>query len=359
MASKINSNMKLSKLESIRGFAALYVVFHHLFASKLIICGYNFSFLFRFGQEAVILFFILSGFVISYSYQRSSDKSVKLFISKRFLRIYIPLLFVFATNYLLSCYQKGFFFKFNWAEFLGNIFMLQDYVDRKPNVLTAPFLDNLPLWSLSYEWWFYVLFIIIYKKVTLNKSVLVYIVGILSAMSYIVYPNFINRELMYFVIWWVGADIASLYLNSVSLHYKNLKLPLLSVGLVTLILFFNIYYHGFLTTKNIGSLLGSNPWLEFRHFLFTFIIIVIALIWKQLKWFAFDYTFGLFEPIASISFGIYISHFFLVVQATYLDGVLSNSFLKYSIYFIVCLLYSYLIERVVYMKIYTLFLKKK
>ncbi len=51
---------RLMKLESIRGFAAAYVVAHH----SAIAYGGKPPLLLGFGQEAVILFFLLSGFVI-------------------------------------------------------------------------------------------------------------------------------------------------------------------------------------------------------------------------------------------------------------------------------------------------------
>jgi peptidoglycan/LPS O-acetylase OafA/YrhL len=101
----INYN-KLDKLEAVRGFAALYVVLHHMFDSGIYFFGINFSFLFRFGQEAVILFFILSGFVISYSFEKSINKSFSLFFTKRFMRIYLPLIIVCITHYLLQVYDK-------------------------------------------------------------------------------------------------------------------------------------------------------------------------------------------------------------------------------------------------------------
>ena len=87
-------NIKLQKLEAIRGFSALYVVFFHMLPQEIIFLGINVGFLFRFGSEAVIMFFILSGFVIKYSWEKSSNKSFKKYFLRRFLRIYIPLFFI-------------------------------------------------------------------------------------------------------------------------------------------------------------------------------------------------------------------------------------------------------------------------
>ena len=86
---------RLEKLEAVRGFAALYVVFFHTLPQKIYLGGINIGALFRFGPEAVIVFFALSGFVIKYTYERSKDKSFRYYFIRRFIRLYIPLLFIF------------------------------------------------------------------------------------------------------------------------------------------------------------------------------------------------------------------------------------------------------------------------
>jgi peptidoglycan/LPS O-acetylase OafA/YrhL len=55
----------IHRLDYLRGFVALYVVLYHLRDNELF-KGLSFGFLFQFGQEAVIIFFLLSGFVIKY-----------------------------------------------------------------------------------------------------------------------------------------------------------------------------------------------------------------------------------------------------------------------------------------------------
>ena len=147
---KTQPTLKLGKLEALRGIAAFYVMLGHVFAGQLKFGNLNLSFLLDFGQEAVILFFVLSGFVIQYSFEQSKDKSFGLFFAKRFLRIYIPLVIVFIVNYMLACYQQGKWFRPDWFELAGNLLMLQDAGALKSNVICGLFLGNSPLWSLSY-----------------------------------------------------------------------------------------------------------------------------------------------------------------------------------------------------------------
>jgi len=342
----INKPNKLSKLEAIRGFAAIYVVLHHNFSYELIIAGINFSFLFRFGQEAVILFFILSGFVIQYSFINSNNKSFFSFFLKRWLRIYVPLICVFICNFYLLTINNQNLINSDYKILLGNLLMLQDASFLKPNVICDSFLGNTPLWSLSYEWWFYMIFFLITSNLTKNRSHIVYIIGIIAAISYVFYPFFVNRELMYLVIWWIGADIAYLYNNNKEFSILNLKTPIFYLISCIVILIINLRIN---LPQNFRF--GVSPMLELRHFLFAFCAILFAIIWSKLKWVGFKYSIGLFKYIAPISFGIYISHYFLIIHAHYLDTIISNVHLRLLGYYVICILFSFIIERIIYTKI--------
>lgn len=341
---------KLHKLEAVRGFAAIYTAAGHIFSKGFVIAGHDFSAILKFGQEAVILFFLLSGFVIQYSFSLSKDKSFGIFFTKRFLRIYIPLIAVFVLNYLLFVSSYSNIPVSGWI-LAGNLLMLQDVF--KPNVICGCFLGNLPLWSLSYEWWFYMLFYVITMKIRGSTSKIVYSTGIIAALSYIVYPNFINRELMYLIIWWIGADMAKTYLATNSITFKSILNQLAVLALVTCILALNVKIH---YTPSVT--IGMSPFLELRHFIFAFLAISGAIIWQKIKWFGFDQTVGLFTFIAPISFGIYISHWFLIAEAHYLDKVIHNIYSRYIAYIIVCLTFSYVIERIVYIHLAKIIMNK-
>lgn len=349
---------KLLKLEALRGFAALYVVLHHTITAKFVVAGIDMSILFRFGQEAVILFFILSGFVIELSFQKGKDKSFTLYFLKRFLRIYIPLIMVFAFNYILLLIQKGVVL-IDVYNLLGNLLMLQDVNSLKLNVICSPFLGNTPLWSLSYEWWFYMLFFFLISTIKKNISLWVYGIGILCAISYLIYPFFVNRLLMYLTIWWLGVDLAKIYMSDKPIDFKSMKTGLIAVSICTIILAFNFYINRqeWSAKLNVPISIGVSPMLEFRHFAFALASVSIALIWKKLKWIGFNYTFGPFEVFAKISFGVYISHWFLISHAHYLDFI-PSLFLRYFLYVVICILFAYFTERIVYVKVNKAFMDK-
>lgn len=343
---------KLDKLEALRGIAAIYVILHHTLKNGLNLGGIDFSFIFKFGQEAVILFFILSGFVIEYSFSKSKDHSFKTYFLKRFLRIYLPLFCVFGLNYLIFfCGDK--IIEFSLFNFIGNILMLQDVSSLKPNVIVNTFLGNLPLWSLSYEWWFYMLYFPIVKFFKNKSSNFVYLIGICSAITYLYYPNFLNRELFYFVIWWSGVVLARVYVNNNEIKFNDLKSLFSSLFIIIIILTVNV----FLNYK--GGTVGLSPILELRHFIFSFVIILVALGWYKLKWIGFNFTIGIFKKVAPISFGLYISHYFLISNASYLDSLIFDKNIKLLIYILNCVLFSYLIERIFYPFISNIFLIKK
>ncbi|MDP5093351.1 MAG: acyltransferase [Polaribacter sp.] len=340
-------NKKIEKLEAIRGFAAFYVVLFHLLPQKILLFGINIGFLFRFGSEAVIMFFILSGFVIKYTWENSSDKSFKKYFLRRFLRIYIPLICIFLLAYILKCYAEGSLADPEWKTLLGNLFMLQDVISLKPNVISPVYMANGVLWSLSYEWWFYMIFLFLSKKIAPSKiHNWVIILTIIAAISYLIYPFIINRIFMYFGIWWIGVRFAEIYLKGESYTFTSIKnysyVLIVIIALLSINLYINFGY-----TKIYEYPLVAFPFIELRHFVFAILAMFGGIIWKKLNWFGFHELFGVFKYLAPFSYGIYISHHYLVIEATYLDFI-NNVILKNTIYILFMFLFSYIIEVVIY-----------
>lgn len=96
---------RIRQLDSIRGLAALTVVLQHcLFVFPLLfndtsgqqhfwllnIFKYSPLHLFWSGSQAVFLFFLLSGFVLSLPFYRAQSVSYPAFIIKRICRLYLP-----------------------------------------------------------------------------------------------------------------------------------------------------------------------------------------------------------------------------------------------------------------------------
>jgi peptidoglycan/LPS O-acetylase OafA/YrhL len=345
-----NRRSRLEKLEALRGFAALYVVFFHILPQKIYLLGVNIGFLFRFGPEAVIVFFVLSGFVIKYTWEKSKNKSFRYYFTRRFVRLYVPLFFIFLLGYLLKSYHEGTLSSPEWPSLLGNLFMLQDVISQKPNVISPAYMGNGVLWSLSYEWWFYMLFFFLVTKIESGKlNRWVNIITITAAVSYVFYPFIVNRLLMYFAIWWIGVRFADTYLTGRAYTIRSI-LPYVWVLLsIILVLGINLAIH-FSYTRIYTYPLVAYPFIELRHFVFAIMVMTGSVLWKNLGWIGFDFVFGYFRYLAPCSYVIYIAHHYLVVEATYLRFV-NNTILEYGLYILFLIIFSYLLEVVVYGRI--------
>lgn len=92
---KLKVHARFEELDSLRGLAAITVVIHHLslvVPSILLNEKLKFTLLHILwaGHEAVILFFVLSGFVLSLPYLNKKAPSYRDYLIKRLCRIYIP-----------------------------------------------------------------------------------------------------------------------------------------------------------------------------------------------------------------------------------------------------------------------------
>lgn len=137
-------------LDAIRGVAALLVAVHHFGLLALIPGGAYFGKHFDLGIYAVMVFFLVSGYIIPASLERRGD--VRGFWVGRFFRIY-PLLLVVVTIALLVLPQK-----FSAVPVQGDI--EQPVRATVANLTLLQDLLNIPnglgvLWTLSYEMVFY------------------------------------------------------------------------------------------------------------------------------------------------------------------------------------------------------------
>jgi len=100
--------------------------------------------------EPVVVFFVLSGFLVGgKALERliQGSFSPSSFALDRFSRIYIPLVPALALTAVVALVTGR---TINFGELAGNLLSLQC-------VFFNSFAGNVPLWSLSYEVWFYVL----------------------------------------------------------------------------------------------------------------------------------------------------------------------------------------------------------
>ena len=158
---------KIAALTSLRFFAAFYVVLYHICRSNRQIVLFHenpylplktFTLI---GFTAVSFFFVLSGYILAIVYlQNGSPVKKKKFWLARFARIYplfaVSLLLDLPRLFLMLLAQHGWHTAVlnSSVVFAGNLVMLQAWIPQA-NVL------NNPVWSLSVETVFYLLFPII------------------------------------------------------------------------------------------------------------------------------------------------------------------------------------------------------
>jgi peptidoglycan/LPS O-acetylase OafA/YrhL len=166
-------------LDLTRFFAALLVFFHH---SEQILKDNRLSPIASFGHDAVIFFFILSGFVIGYV-SKHKEKNITDYSVARLARIYsvaLPSLILVYVLYLLG----NQFFPAVYADYTNpgwaKIFISSFAFINQSQWWSISVPTNGPYWSICYEVWYYVIFGIAFYVIGYKKYILLS-VAILAA----------------------------------------------------------------------------------------------------------------------------------------------------------------------------------
>jgi peptidoglycan/LPS O-acetylase OafA/YrhL len=193
----MTSNSKsqyLEVLQLFRGLAALMVVVHHSIGSLKYYHKIDFPFLNYLayvGKFGVDFFFVLSGFIITYTtfYKYEAPNSLCNYIKNRLIRIYVPYLPIGIFMLLLYMLLPGF-----------------SNSDRAISVLTSLTLipDGNPAlsvaWTLSFELCFYLLFSIsFFSKKAWNWFVLGWLIAIIS-FNYSLFSSLVFLKRPFFSI---------------------------------------------------------------------------------------------------------------------------------------------------------------
>ena len=162
----INSRPHLTTITPLRGIAALFVVIHHCNVMYRYYLPSTYTHFVENGWLWVDFFFVLSGFIMCYAYSKYFASGVgksnfRKYIGARFARIY-PLNFITAIwAFIVSAIIVYLSPKLD--PFMAQIFnpkalpaCLLLVQSMHVGYTTAPL--NTPSWSLSTEWWAYLIF---------------------------------------------------------------------------------------------------------------------------------------------------------------------------------------------------------
>jgi peptidoglycan/LPS O-acetylase OafA/YrhL len=279
-AQSIDKNLSLF-LDVARGVAAFLVMAGHLrsfFFSTYAdlnpeyhnIINYFLFFITRIGHECVILFFVLSGYLVGGNLLKSilEEKLLwKKYFTDRLIRMYVVFLPALLLGFILDtirCSSLGDCFQttpFEIETVLGNIFFLH-------TIAVPIFTSNVALWSLANELWYYLLFPLLLLPLIFKIHNIIRIISVVLILmiSYTFMPQIIQL----FPLWILGAVIRlvppPIFLKKkiflglfyifffLSIGYSNIYHTLLGNYLVGIAFSLLILFHSVSTVINFRSI---------------------------------------------------------------------------------------------------------
>ncbi|MFT4100279.1 MAG: acyltransferase [Burkholderiaceae bacterium] len=204
--------MKLSPelsayLDFLRAAAAFSVLLGHMDQDGMSV---DWSVIYRFSHEAVIIFFVLSGFII-YHTTITRESSLSNYVASRVSRIYsvaLPavimstIVSIWASTKLgLDASSLSGYREFSVWDFLSSLmFLNQSWTNHAELTL------NVPYWSLCYEVWFYIFFGVFVFTEGRTRWGLLFLAACVAGPAIIVL----------FPIWLMGARLAMLRADALS-----------------------------------------------------------------------------------------------------------------------------------------------
>ncbi len=317
----MNSQNRIKLLDSARGLAALIVVIHHIVtfnATKLktILPSTYFellNWLSNKNVEAVLFFFIISGFSIGlgiYKFPLVNKDNINFYLYKRFKRI-LPLYWLILCILIIILVLQPDLYNYSYStiNLLGNLLFLQ--TPKLEGAWFIPYGNNGPLWSLSYEFFFYLIAIpVLYFRFkntnSLSRAVIVIVVSIsISTLMIWInhhYPNPFSMFLSLFPIWLVGTEFSIIYLQK-QFNY-NLLIILLLLCLSLYVLNSTFLHSDTLQVLILGLSIALTGYIGYFITKNKYIQMFSKPIWDILN--------TLFYKIGIASFSIYLSHYILL-----------------------------------------------
>lgn len=294
---------RIDQLESLRGIAALVVVLYHVPAWNP---GTHDIAIIRSGFMMVDLFFVLSGFVICTAYAQRiiTVQELAKFQFLRLGRLYpvhvlflvlflgIELLkYILQNHYGVASMSKQPFDQNNLAAFMRDIFMIKAFW---PNEQAITF--NSPAWSISAEFYTYLIFGVIALNFARLKNYIFASLGVTATVILFVYrPEHYDFMLRCIAGFFIGCMLAT---GIQSLRNKMTLNPIWIPISFLLIALFMTLGHDAQAIKvliyPLTALLMAAMLLSREHF-WKNIFLHPALVW-----------------LGTISFSLYMSHGFVL-----------------------------------------------
>lgn len=186
-------------LDFIRFFAAAMVVIYHAGYDRF--DGGWLDGLDLYGHDAVIMFFVLSGFVIAYV-SNNKEKSFKPYMTSRFARLYsvvIPaLILTLIADMIGRSIDPSMYVGKHYQDALPILRVVTNllFLNELWFISVRPF-SNGPFWSLPYEFWYYVIYAICFYYAGLKRFILAIVAMLIAG----------PKILLLFPIWLFGVGV--------------------------------------------------------------------------------------------------------------------------------------------------------
>ena len=251
----------LAFLDGLRGLAAVWVMLHHArwllwegwesfrtHPQEYSAIGKTIAFALvplRYGHEAVLFFFVLSGFVIHLGCAKrivTQGAAARFdwpgYMLRRARRLYPPLIFAMLLTLVLDKAGAA----HGWSIYRSETpyalinSSIQPVHDVTTGVGNLAFLmpswvpswgSNGPLWSLHFEWWFYMIYPLLWLISRRSAMAASVTVVVLFFLSWLVEPAsghafFVARIFTALFTWWLGALLADIYTGRIRIRWTRL-----------------------------------------------------------------------------------------------------------------------------------------
>ncbi|MFT4098337.1 MAG: acyltransferase [Rhodoblastus sp.] len=215
-------------IDAARWIAAIAVLFTHVEANALVRLAdmpadargplaYLAWLLYGFAHQAVVVFFVLSGFLVgggALKAARAGKPFLSTYLIDRTTRIYVVLLPVLAVTALLDAAGRAMFadtgvyalpefaHRSGSLEFWANVFNLQDTFFRY-------FGTNSALWTLAHEFWYYIAFALLVMPLAPAYGAPARWAGFAAGVALTVLMSWtLSYHLFGFALWGVGVAAA-------------------------------------------------------------------------------------------------------------------------------------------------------
>ena len=253
--------------------------------------------------------FLLSGFVISYATEdRPRPVGLREYALRRGIRIY-PIFFIaLVTSYATYAVNAHELVPLDSYTLAGNLLMLQDLKGLKAGAWIEVYKGNDPLWSLSYECWFYAFFALFLYCILIPKRIqqpVVLALAIAGSISYMVLPSFAGSVLAYLSIWWCGVELNREYKTTGRVSWLGQRFSIFALMLLAVLWTIPVSLT-LIRRQHLGF--GTEPILQVRHFSAAVLVMLVVLLYTARPSRHVDRILLQFLPIGRISFSLYVLH---------------------------------------------------